>query len=124
MATGVGCNDLRDTHGNVLLADEIVEKISTSPDWRPVTIGGTWVLANLGGLVFAMADSTRLKETHGHIATIIPSYGVYSGHWQCQVPLCMNIGRENFMGRPVSFAFREMPLFFVWKPSLAPETEA
>lgn len=121
IAFGMGCRDLRDVEGNVLMADPIIWKLRGNPNWREVTLGGTWNLANQGALIFGVLTSSQLGEEHGHIATVIPGRPIYSGHWENLSPLCANVGKENFIGRPMSYAFRTMPEFYGWIPSMPKE---
>lgn len=129
VAHGLGCDDLRNSEGQALTANEMYYFMKSDMNkerWRPVTIGGTWVLSGKGALVFAAMNDVELGEPggHGHISTVIPGNPVWSGHWNQLSPLCMNVGRENFIGRPTSFAFRECPEFFVWIPSIPKEVSS
>jgi isocitrate dehydrogenase kinase/phosphatase len=56
--------------------------------------------------------SQKNIDGHGHIAVIYPSRSkVYTGKWNCYVPLVCNIGKENaVMG--LNWAFGEMPEIF------------
>lgn len=127
IATGMGCWDLKDFNGQPLMADDIYNMIigkgKIEERWRPVTLGGTWVLANQGALVFGILNSTQLGESHGHLSTVVPGDPIWSGHWENMSPLCANVGKENFIGRPMSYAFRTQPDFFAWIPSIPKETK-
>ena len=124
VAKGFGCDEMHDKDGNPLTADEMFALFCSGENWRPVTVGGTWMLANQGSLIFAAMNSKSLNESHGHVCTIIPGDPVYSGHWEGLAPLCMNVGKENFIGRPCSFAFRQVPYFFGWKPTIEDQSNA
>lgn len=117
VAHGMGCDDLR-KDGQPLTADEIYQVFNTSKDWRVMTLGAPSVFATEGSLIFGIMNSKMLNQEHGHIATVLPGEPIWSGHWVAMAPICMNVGRDVFIGRPMSFAFRTIPTFFAWVPSL------
>jgi hypothetical protein len=51
---------------------------------------------------------------HGHVCILLPGVG-YSGKWKKYVPLCANIGKSNFWNKPVSYAFRNEPKYYLYK---------
>lgn len=133
IAQAMGCQDLKG-----LSADEIYSYFTGHPDdWMElraiglqgddldIAFAGIQSYANMGALVFAVATSIELGQDHGHICVIRPGTRKSSGKWG-NVPACMNIGAECYIGlgqsgvmkgEPVGIneAFRPLPHFFLWK---------
>jgi hypothetical protein len=56
-----------------------------------------------------------LKDNpHGHICVLISGSFIASGKWHKYVPLCANIGANNFYGNGISFAFRTEPNYYLF----------
>jgi len=51
-------------------------------------------------------------EIHGHICILIAGEFIESGKWAKKVPLCANIGSDNFYGKGVNFVFRTEPIYY------------
>lgn len=109
-------------------ADQIYTFLETSANWQERKMGDVQILANAGSLVFAVASSEMLGQSHGHLCVIRPGRLKDSGKWG-SVPSVCNIGIENFIGRArkgpltglpcgVNESFQPMPRFFVYVPSL------
>lgn len=66
--------------------------------------------ANNGVIVIA---GTKGRE-HGHVCLILPGILEKSGTWEKSVPKCVNIGRDVFFGKKLSFAFpaNDQPTYF------------
>lgn len=109
-------------------ADEIFDFFKASEDWSETTMDKVQELANQGSLVFAIANSQMLSQSHGHICVIRPGLEKNSGKW-IKCPAVLNVGGENFIGRakkgvltmmPVGLneAFVDVPKFYVYRKSL------
>lgn len=52
-------------------------------------------------------------KIHGHCCILLPGEYVPSGKWQKKVPLCANIGNDNFWNKGVNYAFGNLePSYF------------
>ena len=51
----------------------------------------------------------------GHVVVLLPGKLAYSGKWGKHIPICANIGKTNFFGKGVSFAFKDEPEYFLYK---------
>ena len=109
IAAAFNCNDF-----NNKLANEIIDFVSKSGLWEKIPITQAQDLANQGSLCFAMQQG----NPHGHLCVVRPGLSKFSGGWNCSVPSVCNIGAENFIGKGVNFAFREVPDFYVLKETL------
>jgi hypothetical protein len=90
------------------LANEIIDIMVSSKDWKKVDARGANALANLGG--FAVAGARGVP--HGHVATVAPGGMVYSGKWKRECPIVANVGSKNgFMGS--NWAFVTEPGYFI-----------
>lgn len=102
------------------LADAMMIVMRKSDDFKAVPVADCQFMANRGTVVVAGLDSRQLKQGAGHVCTLTPGEEEWSGHWNCRVPVCLSIGREgiNFRTKGVNWAFRDMPEFYAWVPSL------
>jgi hypothetical protein len=97
---------------NGLEANDIIDLMIRTPEWNPVALGLAQDAANSGQLVVA----GQTAQPHGHVCVIRPGVAGVAGHWPgASVPKCLNIGEENFIGRGLDFAFRNIPNIYVWK---------
>jgi len=138
VAKGVGCEDLFDPiTQKPMMADDMVKFVSGSDHWQELRVMGlppdamfialksvqSW--ANQGYLTIACLTGAMLGSAHGHINVIRPGIMKESGKWG-SVPVCANVGKENFIGRAksgpmkdqpcgINEAFVPMPRFFSWK---------
>lgn len=57
------------------------------------------------------------KGHPGHVAIIVEGKLMWSKKHRDDVPLCANVGVNNFCGRPISFAFNKKmkPSYWLWK---------
>lgn len=110
IASKMSCSELMG-----LMANDMCDYFTARPDnWTPTPIEKAQELANAGSLVIACQKG----DPHGHVVVCMPGLQKTSGKWNCQVPSVINVGREVFIGKGLSFAFRELPLLYVWRPSL------
>lgn len=103
-----------------MMADEMVLYMRTSKTFLQKPIEDCQFLANEGVIIVAGLTSRDLKQDHGHVATLTPGQGDYSGHWNKKTPVCLSLGRPGicFRSRGVNYAFVQQPDFFAWIPSL------
>jgi hypothetical protein len=126
VAKGMGCNDLEDHAHAPIMANSILEMFQiNTKNWRPVldmtknpSSSGASILAKAGSLVFGIMSSEQLKQSHGHICVVIPGDCKFSGEWNKLAPLCANVGKDIFIGKEMAYAFKTIPSFYVWIPSI------
>jgi hypothetical protein len=93
------------------MANEIIDSISQSSDWRKDTGERAFEHAEKGGLAIA-----GIKENpHGHVVAIVPLTMQFSGSWNKYVPMCAHVGKAPNGIKRVSKAFRTEPEYFLWK---------
>lgn len=94
-----------------LMANDLVEYMKSSMEWRTVSALAAQRHAWDGGLAVA----GRKGAEHGHVAVVHPDGGmVFSGNWKQEVPTVANVGKKNaVMG--ANFAFDKFPEFFIWE---------
>ncbi|HEA21457.1 MAG TPA: hypothetical protein ENH87_11115 [Pricia antarctica] len=95
-----------------LLANDIIEVIENDKEWddskNPVLtkgMGKAQHFANQGCVVLAYSKG----EEHGHVCIIRPGLMVYSNKWKMWVPKCVSIGKNNFTGKGINWAFSDRP---------------
>lgn len=97
-----------------LTANQICEAIAKDPQWSEESnLERCQDLANGGTLILA----TFLEEPHGHVNIICPGKIKTSGRWG-SVPSCVNVGKTNFIGKGINWAFSSMPKLWLWRPTL------
>lgn len=96
-----------------MLANQICDALQTSNDWTEINIEKAQELANGGTLIIAAIRGAE----HGHVNIICPGRPKYSGRWG-EVPTVANVGKDNFIGKGINWAFSDMPKLYAWKPSL------
>lgn len=96
-----------------LLANQIIDLISEHEQWSDCPIEKAQDLANEGTLILACLKA----DPHGHVNVICPGKMKTSGRWG-NVPSVANVGKENFIGKGLSWAFSDMPKLYAWRPSL------
>ena len=96
-----------------MTADQMFDFLTRSEDWSPVDMGDAQDLANAGRVVVAGMQA----DPHGHVVVIRPGRPEYSGKWATNTPKCSNVGLRPWgrIGDGVSFAFKEIPKFFLLK---------
>lgn len=111
----MGCSEMTG-----MRADEMVAYMRTSKTFLIKPMEDCQFLANEGVVIVAAMTSLELKQSHGHVCTVTPGIGDYSGHWNKKTPLVLNLGRTGtcFRSRGVNYAFVTMPAFYAWVPSL------
>lgn len=110
------CNALGYTKFNAgsvhtpVMANAMVSFMKTSGDWLNIDGSVAQSHVNEGALVIA----TQLNpEGHGHVCVIIPGEMQFSGHFNKNAPMVMNVGKDVFIGKHAGFAFQEEPSYFV-----------
>lgn len=96
-----------------MMANEMIDYMNSHPLefsklFNPIT---AYDMANNGYLVIAALSGIP----HGHVTAIYPKQDLYtSGTLKAQVPYCCNVGPKKGFGIvPLSYAFREIPDFFI-----------
>jgi len=98
----------KDLDGKV--ANEICDLLATHPQWVEISLERCQELANEGTLIIAGIK----EEGHGHVNIICPGKPKTSGRWGV-VPSCANVGKENFIGKGLNWAFNDLPKCWAWK---------
>jgi hypothetical protein len=100
---------------DAVLANQMVQKMRMGPDWKEIEAAEAQDFANRGALVVAGLAS---EGGHGHVCVVRPGSAEWSGSWQALSPKVLNVGKENFLDKKASFAFRSPPKFFVLREML------
>lgn len=95
------------------LANQICEDLEKSQDWIELDMNKAQGLANEGTLIIAALKG----KIHGHVNVVCPGRVKESGRWG-EVPTVANVGKENFIGKGINWAFSEAPKLYAWKPTL------
>lgn len=92
-----------------LMANEMVKRMESSPDFAVVDGDAAQRLALDGQVVIA----GRRADPHGHVATVYPKKEAlpYSGKWKKEVPWVGNVGKRNEVCG-ANFAFSEEPRYY------------
>lgn len=110
-------NEVCETYGfkelSGKLANDICDFLSTHPQWSEISMDKCQSLANEGTLIVAGAKA----EGHGHVVVVCPGKEKSSGRWG-NVPSVASVGKENTIGKGLSWSFSEMPKFWAWRPTL------
>jgi hypothetical protein len=98
-----GCYDL-----DGMTANEIVQHCRKN--WKVVDASEAVRLANDGCLVIAGWEAPEAtpggSREHGHVCLILSGELTYSSKHKHKVPgSCANVGKDNFYGKPISYAF-------------------
>lgn len=96
-----------------LMANQIIDLMSSSGDWSKVDMNQCQVLANAGSLIVAGLKA----DPHGHVVIICPGKEKTSGRWG-NCPSIANVGSQVFIGKGLSWGFSNMPTFYVWRSTL------
>lgn len=101
------------TELNAKTANEIVGWVKSHPNWAPTDEAGAQQAANEDKLVIAGCAN---PAGHGHVNIIIPGTMQESGKWGRKLPVCVNVGKDNFYGKHIGFAFvkTEPPSYWIW----------
>ena len=104
----------KELHG--LMANAIVDKLEKDVAWIPFEVEE---YPKFSGLLEAghPAIAGIIETGHGHVNIVIIGQPVSSGHWSLKdcVPQCANVGKENWVGKGLNFAFFEKPRIFIMK---------
>jgi hypothetical protein len=92
-------------------ADGMYKYVSASKDWLIKPMADAQALVNVGTVLISILPSVKLNQDHGHVNTLTPGPGDFSGNWNCKTPVCMNIGRAGtcFRIRGINWAFVPIP---------------
>lgn len=103
-----------------LTADAMYEYVSTSKDWLIKPMADAQALVNVGTILISILPSVKLNQAHGHVNTLTPGPGDFSGDWNCKTPLCMNLGRTGtcFRMKGINWAFQIIPEIYALKETL------
>jgi hypothetical protein len=97
-----------------LTANQMIDVMRSSLDWRPLPMEEAQNHANQGSVVVAGLQD----HPHGHVCVVRPGHPGTSGKWGRPVPKVANIGAQNFIARGVNYVFKDPPEFFVLAASL------
>lgn len=97
-----------------LMANQMIDLMSTSDEWKYIALETAQAMANAGTWIIA----AQRGEVHGHVVTIIPGDDVPAGHWGIRVPVCVNIGKNNFIDKGINWAFQDIPKLYAWRSSI------
>lgn len=83
--------------------------------WEVMSFDEAQLAANMSRLVIALWSDPEPLGDHGCL--IVPGTMYASKSWGTNVPLCANVGRNNFYGKGLSFAFTKdkKPTLYAWK---------
>lgn len=108
------CSTMGFTGFEGMMANKISTEIAKNPQWSEETsFDRCQDLANGGALILA----TYIEQPHGHVNVICPGKIKTSGRWG-NVPSCANVGKENFIGKGINWAFSNKPKFWIWRQTL------
>lgn len=96
-----------------LLANQIIDFICSNNQWSECPMDKAQDLANEGTLIIACLKA----DPHGHVNIICPGKMKSSGRW-ASVPSVANVGKENFIGKGLNWAFSDLPKLYAWRSSL------
>lgn len=86
-----------------MIANEMFDYMNAPKNgWIPVSDVVAQSHANEGVIVLA---SMKKESGHGHVCLILPGILENSASFSRSVPKCLNIGKDVFMGKKLSFAF-------------------
>lgn len=95
-----------------LLANQIVDLLSKHDQWSEIPMEKAQDLANQGSLIVAGTHG----EPHGHVCVVCPGKQRSSARWTT-TPVVASVGKQNMI-RGASWAFSDLPKFWVFRPSL------
>lgn len=125
VANGVGCHGFDPPEGMIpLRADEIYHVLSSSKAFIPQRMSMCQALVNEGAFILAILPSWNLHQAEGHICSLTPGVGDFSGRWNSFTPMCMNLGRIGtcFRQKGINWAFQIVPELYLWSPPAMPVT--
>ena len=98
---------------NGLLANEIIDLVSQSPNWSEVPLDKCQDLANAGSLIILGLKG----DVHGHVDIVCPGRPKSSGRFGT-VATVANVGKENWIGKGWNWAFSDAPKAWAWRSTL------
>lgn len=96
---------------NNMLANQMIEFMDDPKNgWIKVDDSVAQHHANSGVIVIA----GKIIQPHGHICLIVPGILENSNNYKKDVPKCVNVGKDVFFGKRVSYAFKaeDMPFYY------------
>jgi hypothetical protein len=90
---------------NGMVANQMVDFISRSTDWSPVTVAAAQGYANEGRLLIAGAAA----DPHGHVVIVRPGIEDWSPKWGMKVPKVSHVGKKSLIGKHLGHAFVDVP---------------
>ena len=106
------CNNMGYTEFTGMNANEMDSFMSDPKNgWIVIDETVAQTHANNGVIVLA----SKAMEGHGHVCLILPGILEKSGSWGKPVPKCVNVGKDVFFGKKLSFAFQaeNIPTLYV-----------
>lgn len=106
------CNGLNYSDFKGMLANEMFDYMNTPKNkWISFEESVAQWHANQGALVLA---AHKNSNGHGHICVVLPGLLEKSSSFNKAVPKCVNVGKDVFFGKKISFAFpkEEQPIYF------------
>ena len=96
-----------------LMANQMYDILRTNNIlWKHINNDEAIQWAFQGKLVIAAQQNLN---AHGHINVIAPeNQKIHSEKWNQDVPLCANVGSNNFYGRGINFGFKLPPEIFLY----------
>jgi hypothetical protein len=84
-------------------ANQIVVLMAAGGEWVPCPIERALKLVAEGELLLA----GETGKAHGHVVVLVDGAPASSGKWKMQesVPLCANVGQENWIDKGLNYAF-------------------
>jgi hypothetical protein len=99
-----------------ILANQMIDKMNEPDgDWMEVYADVAQHHANNGSLVIA---GMKNNIGHGHVCIVRPGMLQHSGNWEAPAPRVMNVGKDVFIDKKASYAFKSQPNYFVLKSTI------
>lgn len=116
VAVALGCAEFSKPDGTAISANQMIDRVASSPNWVGVDAATAQAKANEGALVVAAYKS----DPHGHVAIVIPGKLQASPTHGHELPSGANVGKKNFYGLHIGHAFThaQCPVYFEWKGTL------
>ena len=95
-----------------LMANSIIDIVSSHDQWSLVPLEKVQDLANAGTLIVLGTHG----EPHGHVCLACPGKTKYSGRWGA-VPTVASVGKQNMI-RGMNWVFSDLPQCWAYRPTL------
>lgn len=93
-----------------MVANQIIDFMRRSDDWKKIELEDAQSFANEGRLVIAGA----MAEPHGHVVIIRPGLEELSAKWNSKkVPKASHVGANSCIGKSLAWAFKDIPELWV-----------